>query len=136
MKSCLTKTVLSFSCLFLLSACRTLVPVTENENREHMAQVWHNKTDSVWVYIRDSVRIHEKGDTVRIEHWRERIRDRVQCRTDSVYIRDSIYRQIPVIVPKPLNAGQKFLMKTGGISLLLMAAGIVVFLLRLFLRRP
>ena len=136
MKSCLTKTVLPFSCLFLLSACRTLVPVTENENREHMAQVWHNKTDSVWVYIRDSVRIHEKGDTVRIEHWRERIRDRVQCRTDSVYIRDSIYRQIPVTVPKPLNAGQKFLMKTGGISLLLMAAGIVVFLLRLFLRRP
>ena len=136
MKSCLTKTVLPFSCLFLLSACRTLVPVTENENREHVAQVWHNKTDSVWIYIHDSVHIYEKGDTVRIEYWRERTRDRVQRKTDSVYIHDSVYQQVPVIVPKPLNAGQKFLMKTGGISLLLIAAGIVFFLLRLFLRRP
>lgn len=130
------KTVLPFSCLLFMTACRTLVPVTETENREHVAQVWHNKTDSVWVYIHDSVRIYEKGDTVRIEYWRERTRDRVQRRTDSVYIRDSVYRQVPVVVPKPLNAGQKFLMKTGGISLLLMAAGIVFFLLRLFLRRP
>ncbi len=136
MKSYLLKTVLPISCLFLLSACRTWVPVTETENKEHLAQVRHDKTDSVWVYIRDSVRIYEKGDTVRIEHWRERIRDRVQRRTDSVYIRDSVYQQVPVAVPKPLNAGQKFLMKTGGISLLVMAAGIVFFLLRLFLRRP
>lgn len=136
MKSCLTKTVFLFSCLLSISACKTLVPVTENENREHMTQAWHNKTDSVWVYIRDSVHIHEKGDTVRIEYWRDRYRDRVQHRTDSVYVHDSVYRQVPIIVPKPLNAGQKFLMKTGGISLLLMAAGIVLFLLRLFLRRP
>lgn len=136
MKSCLTKTVSLFSCLILLSACRTLVPATESGNREHLMQAWHNKTDSVWIYVHDSVRIHEKGDTVRIEHWRERYRNRVQHRTDSVYIRDSVYRQVPVIVPEPLNAGQRFLMKTGGLSLLLMAAGIVFFLLRLSLRRP
>ncbi|MDE6493007.1 MAG: hypothetical protein K2O66_01205 [Bacteroidales bacterium] len=130
------KTALPVSCLCLLVACKTLVPVTENENRERLEQARHNRIDSVLVYIRDSIRVHEKGDTVRIEHWRERFRERLRIRTDSVYIRDSIYKQVPVMIPYAPNAGQKFLMKTGGISLLLIAAGIAWFLLRLFLRRP
>lgn len=130
------KMVLLVSCLSLFSACRSLRPIAENEYGNRIEQSRYENSDSVRVYIRDSIRIYEKGDTVRIECWRERYRTDVRFRTDSVYIRDSLYKQVPVAVAKPLNTWQKFLMKTGGISLILTVVGIGMFLLRLFLKRP
>lgn len=130
------RTALLFSSLCTLAACRPLLPVSESGTREHEAQVWHGRTDSLTVYIRDSVFIHEKGDTVRIERWRERYRERIRLQHDSVYIRDSVFRQVPVAVSRPPGAWQRLLMRIGKVSLLLMAAGMAFFLLRLFLRRP
>lgn len=106
-----------------------MVPAVQSENREHAEQEWHRQKDSVFVYIRDSIRIYEKGDTVRIERWRERYRDRLCLQTDSVY------KEVPVLVPKPLNTWQKFLMKAGGTSLLLLAAGLVWLVMRLCLKK-
>lgn len=135
MKGCLVKTALLVSFSAGLAACRTVVPVTGHENHGHLEKRWHAGTDSVLVYVRDSVRIYEKGDTLRIEHWRERYRDRLHVRTDSIHVRDSIYRQVPVMVAKPLTAWQKFLMKTGMFGLLALAATAAVFLGRLAIRK-
>ncbi|MCM1042379.1 MAG: hypothetical protein NC396_08160 [Bacteroides sp.] len=135
MKTCWLGTALPVSLLCLLPACRTLVPVTQSENRERAEQAWRLQSDSVRIYIRDSIHVYEKGDTVRIERWRESCRDRLHVRTDSVYIRDSVYREVPVPVAKPLNAWQRFLMKAGGVGLSLLAAGLVLLVLRLCLKK-
>ena len=76
--------------LLALSSCattRTIVKegAVRTEWRDRLAE----RRDSI--YVHDSVYLHSRGDTVYLERWRTRFRDRLQ--RDTVYMHkvDSVY---------------------------------------------
>lgn len=101
---------------WLLTGCTTTryVPVVEHKTD---TLLWHSNThDSI--YVHDSIHVREKGDTVLIDRWHTRWRDRWQY--DTIYISkaDSVPQPYPVEVVKeverPLTWWQQALMGVGG----------------------
>lgn len=81
--------LLVLPCLLVLGACRSPryvpVPVTRTEVRHTVSR------DSV--FLRDSVSVFQRGDTVFRDRWHIRWRDR--WLTDTLAVRDTV----PVVVP-------------------------------------
>jgi len=107
--------------LSLLASCKTHERILTIETvRTDTTYITRHERDSI--YMHDSIHVHEKGDTVRIECWHTRWRDRWQY--DTIYISktDSVPRPYPVEVevPAPLTWWQKTLQRTGGIALILL----------------
>lgn len=91
--------VLAFAafCLlvFSLSSCgASKTIVKEGEVRTEWRDRYTERRDSI--YLHDSVYIHSKGDTVYLERWHTRIRDRTL--RDTVYLHkiDSVYVETQV----------------------------------------
>ena len=72
----------------LLAGCSVPRTVTRTEWRTDIQYRARWRTDSV--YIRDSVYVREKGDTVFVDRWRTAWRDRETVRTDTVVRRDTV----------------------------------------------
>jgi len=93
----------------------------------------HVQRDSI--YMHDSIHVREKGDTVTIERWHTRWRDR--WHSDTVYISktDSVPRPYPVEVvkevAKPLTWWQQARMFVGGIVIF----GLIIFAAVKIIRR-
>ena len=86
--------VLAFAafCLlvFSLSSCgASKTIVKEGEVRTEWRDRYTERRDSV--YLHDSVYIHSKGDTVYLERWHTRIRDRTLRDTVYLHKTDSVY---------------------------------------------
>lgn len=113
--------------LLLCIGCTTTkyVPV-ESVHTEYRDRV-NIQRDSI--YLRDSIYIENKGDTIVIERWRDRWRDRIIRDTMSVNTTDTI--QHLVEVEKPLAAAQKVKIAIGNIAI----AAVLVLLLVYFIRR-
>ena len=78
-----------------LSSCGTTKTIVkEGEHRIEWRDRITERRDSI--YVHDSVYIHAKGDTVYLERWRTRIRDRTQ--RDTIYLQkvDSVYVETQV----------------------------------------
>jgi len=91
--------VLAFAafCLlvFSLSSCgASKTIIKEGEVRTEWRDRYTERRDSI--YLHDSVYIHSKGDTVYLERWHTRIRDRTL--RDTVYLHkiDSVYVETQV----------------------------------------
>ena len=81
--------------LLALSSCGTTKTIVkEGERRIEWRDRITEHRDSI--YVHDSVYIHAKGDTVYLERWRTRIRDRTQ--RDTIYLQkvDSVYVETQV----------------------------------------
>ena len=81
--------------IFSLASCGvTRTIVKEGEVRTEWRDRYTERRDSV--YLHDSVYIHSKGDTVYLERWHTRIRDRTL--RDTVYLHkiDSVYVETQV----------------------------------------
>lgn len=81
--------------VFALSSCGTTrTIVKEGEVHTEWRDRLTERRDSI--YLHDSVYIHSKGDTVYLERWRTRIRDRTL--RDTVYLQkiDSVYVETQV----------------------------------------
>lgn len=72
----------------LLTACSVPRTVTRTEYRTDIQYRDRWRTDSV--YIRDSVYVRERGDTVYVDRWRTAWRDRETVRTDTVFRTDTV----------------------------------------------
>ena len=109
--------------LLLCVGCTTTkyVPI-ESVHSEYRDRVSVQR-DSI--YMRDSIYIESKGDTIKIERWRDRIiRDTISVqRTDTI--------QNIVEVEKPLTMMQKAKIAIGNIAIV----AAFVFLLVYFVRR-
>ena len=111
----------------LLSSCGSTkyveVPV------EHIVYVFKTdtmlKTDSVFCH--DSVYVHSKGDTLLIEKWHTKYRDRIEYRvkTDSFIKVDSI--AVPYPVEKKLSKWQQIKIDLGGWMVGFIILSIIVF---------
>ena len=86
----------------MLSSCKSQEHIVTIETvRTDTTYITRHERDSI--YMRDSIHVHEKGDTVTIERWHTRWRDRWQY--DSLYISkiDSIPVPYPVEVVKDVE---------------------------------
>lgn len=117
----------------LLTGCTTTKYVPVVEHRTDTLLRYSNTRDSI--YVHDSIRVSEKGDTIRIERWHTRWRDRWQY--DTIYISktDSVPQPYPVEVvkevAKPLTWWQQARMYVGGIVIF----GLIIFAAVKIIRR-
>ena len=81
--------------VFSLASCGATRPlVKEGEVRAEWRDRYTERRDSV--YLHDSVYIHSKGDTVYLERWHTRIRDRTLRDTLYLHKTDSVYVETQV----------------------------------------
>lgn len=93
--------IIAIICALLLSCTTTkYVPVVEHKTDTMM--MYSNTRDSI--YLHDSTYIREAGDTVSIERWHTRYRDRWQHDTLYLSKTDSIPKPYPVEVVKEVAA--------------------------------
>lgn len=115
----------------LLTACSSTKVVTVDRVRTDTVKTVRNLRDSI--YMHDSIRVIEKGDTVTIERWHTRYQDRLlldtiyQSRTDSVPVPYPVEK----LVDCQLSWWQHTQMYAGDVLLLLLLGGAVYGVLRL-----
>lgn len=116
----------------MCSSCTTTkyVPVIEH----HTDTLIQMKIMKDSVYLKDSTHVSEKGDTVKIEHWRtEFVKKEVH---DTIYISktDSIPAPYPVEVikevPAELTMWQRLKMKVGGAAIILCLLAFLIWVWR------
>ena len=103
----------------LFASCKSVEYVPVIEHHTDTVRINHTERDSI--YIHDSTYVREKGDTMLIEKWHTRWRDRVVHDTTYISKTDSVPKPYPVTqyVEKPLSTPQKGLMVLGGVLIFL-----------------
>ena len=82
----------------LLGSCTTTQYVPVVEHRTDTLLCYSSIRDSI--YVHDSIHVHERGDTVTVERWHTRWRDRWQHDTLYISKTDSVPTPYPVEVVK------------------------------------
>ena len=110
---------------WLLTGCTTTKYVPVVEHRTDTLLKYSSIRDSI--YVHDSIHVREKGDTVLIDRWHTRWRDRWQHDTLYVSKTDSVPHPYPVEVvkevEKPLTWWQQTRQAVGGIVIF----GLIIF---------
>ena len=108
--------------LSLIAGCKSHERVVVVETvRADTLRLSRNIRDSVWLH--DSIYIRDKGDTMWIERWHTRWRDRTVHDTTYVSKTDSVPVPYPVEVkvPRELSWWQRLRMHAGGVAISLLA---------------
>ncbi len=110
---------------WMLMGCTTTKYVSVVDHRTDTLMCYSSIWDSI--YVHDSIHVHEKSDTVTIERWHTRWRDRWQHDTLYISKTDSVPQPYPVEVvkevDKPLTWWQKTRMFVGGMVIF----GLIIF---------
>lgn len=119
---------------FIVSGCSPKVIYVPETHTEIVTKTdTFLKKDSVFCH--DSVYVSSKGDTILVEKWHTKYRDRVEykVKTDSFIKVDSV--AVPYPVEKKLTKWQQIKLDLGGYTMIV-SLGIVIFgILWLYLRR-
>ena len=104
--------------LALLSSCTTTKYVPVIEHRTDTLIKTQTQRDSIWLH--DSIRISENGDTIRIEKWHTKYVEKEVHDTTYIAKTDSIPQPYPVTeyVEKPLSTWQRLLIWVGILSIM------------------
>lgn len=110
---------------WLLTGCTTTKYVPVVEHKTDTLMKYSSIRDSI--YVHDSIHMMEKGDTVTIERWHTRWRDRWQHDTLYISKADSVPKPYPVEVVKKVEKSltwwQQARMHVGGIVVF----GLIIF---------
>ena len=113
--------------VILLTSCTTTKVVEVEKVRTDTTYITKWQRDSVWLH--DSIHVTERGDTVRIERWHTKWRDRL--RVDTIYQAktDSIPQPYEVVkeVPAELSWWQRVRLWLGNVVLLALLAVAVYY---------
>lgn len=113
---------------FALSACKTVAPcIPETITRDSVRVEY--KLDSVYLYERDSIFVHEKRDTVFIERWKTRYKDVLKIQRDTV-IGTKTEVQVKTVEVTPRFA--KFCYWWFGITVFILCAMVMLFICKKF----
>ena len=82
-----------------LAGCKSIEYVPVVEHKTDTTYITKNHRDSI--YVHDSTYIHERGDTVWIERWHTRWRDRLLL--DTIY--ETVHDTIPALPALPVGTG-------------------------------
>lgn len=109
-------------------SCRTVAPcVPETITRDSVRVEY--KLDSVYLYERDSIFVHEKRDTVFVERWKTRYKDVLKIQRDTVIdTKTEVKVQRVEVIPR----FAKFCYWWFGISAFLLIAGAALWLCKKF----
>lgn len=112
----------------LLCGCKAKEVVTVERVRTDTLLWYSNIRDSV--VVKDSVYIRDGGDTVVVERWHTRWRERVM--TDTVYKSrvDSVPYPVVKMVEKELSTWQKIRMHAGEAVMAILGGGVVWAIIR------
>jgi hypothetical protein len=85
------KTAIYITILLLFAAC-TSTKIASDTSREATRVEYRDRlrTDSVFVWLRDSVHIRERSDTVFVEKFKTQIAYRDRLRVDTVSVTDTV----------------------------------------------
>ncbi len=118
--------IVAMALCFLFNSCTTTQYVPVVEHRTDTLVKYSTSRDSI--FVRDSIHVRDKGDTIRIERWHIQYRDR--WRTDTIYqaTHDSIPVPYPVTeyVERKLTFTQKSLMMAGAMAVIALILFIAV----------
>lgn len=118
----------AFAFALALVGCKTVAPcIPETITRDSVRVEY--KLDSVYLYERDSIFVHEKRDTVFVERWKTRYKDVMKIQRDTV-IDTKTEVQVQRVEVTPIFA--KFCYWWFGISAFLLVAGVVLWLCKKF----
>lgn len=118
----------AFFLAILFCSCKTVAPCVPETITIDSVRVEY-KLDSVYLYERDSIFVHEKRDTVFIERWKTRYKDVLKIQRDTV-IDTKTEVQVQRIEVTPRFA--KFCYWWFGISAFLLIAGAAFLLCKKF----
>ena len=111
-----------------LVGCKTVAPcIPETITRDRMRK--KNKLNSVYLYERDSIFVHEKRDTVFVERWKTRYKDVMKIQRDTV-IDTKTEVQVQRVEVTPRFA--KFCYWWFGVSAFLLVAGAALWVCKKF----
>ena len=118
--------------LALLSSCTTTKYVPVIEHRTDTLIKTQHQRDSIWLH--DSIRVTEKGDTIKIEKWHTKYVEKQVHDTTYIAKIDSIPQPYPVTeyVEKPRSTIEKGLLVVGILSILALVV-FIAFKLKKFL---
>jgi len=124
------KKLLLIASLFLLCSCATKYVTVPEYHTEYRTLTVH---DSVYFEKHDSVLMTVKGDTVTVERWKIRYRDRFVEVTDTFIKTDSI--RVPYPVEKELTTWQRLKMDFSEWTISFLILTILVLLIKSKLQR-
>lgn len=118
-------------CILLVLAlvgCKTVAPcIPETITRDSVRVEY--KLDSVYLYERDSIFVHEKRDTVFVERWKTRYKDVMKIQRDTVIdTKTEVHVQRVEVTPQ----FAKFCYWWFGISAFLIVAGAALWICKKF----
>jgi hypothetical protein len=113
-----------------LAGCKSIEYVPVVEHKTDTTYITKNLRDSI--YVHDSTYIHERGDTVWIERWHTRWRDRLMVDTIYQATHDTIPKPYVMLeyTDKPLSAWQKLRIFIGDIAIFATLIIMVIFLIK------
>ena len=114
--------------LFCFGSCKTVAPCVPEMITIDSVRVEY-KLDSVYLYERDSIFVHEKKDTVFIERWKTRYKDVLKIQRDTVIdTKTEVQVQIEEVTPR----FAKFCYWWFGVSAFMLVAGAVIWICKKF----
>ena len=119
--------ILILAVMAMCSSCTTTQYVPVPEYHTDTLIVTQHQRDSIWMH--DSIRVTEKGDTVRIEKWHTKYVEKQVHDTTYVSKTDSIPQPYPVEkeVPSELTWWQKTQIYAGDVLLVIVLASLLYF---------
>lgn len=104
--------------LAVLTGCTTTKYIPVIETRTDTVRITQHQRDSIWLH--DSIKVTEKGDTVRIEKWHTKYVEKQVHDTTYVAKTDSIPVPYEVIkeVPRKVSKTERALMIAGIMSMM------------------
>lgn len=118
----------AFFLAILFCSCKTVTPCIPETITIDSVRVEY-KLDSVYLYERDSIFVHEKRDTVFVERWKTRYKDVLKIQRDTV-IDTKTEVQVQCVEVTPRFA--KFCYWWFGVSAFLLIAGAVIWICKKF----
>lgn len=119
-------------CVWLMWGCKQVEYVAVPQQHTDTLIITKHQRDSI--FLKDSTHVSEKGDTVRIEHWRTQFVKKEVHDTTYIATHDTIPAPYPVEmvkeVEKNLSWWQQTRMHIGGVVLWLIGIAAVVWLIK------
>ena len=115
----------------MICSCRSVEYVPVVEHKDDTVLWYSTRHDSIWLH--DSIRVTERGDTIRIEKWHTKYVEKVTHDTIYRSSRDSIPvpYEVTKYVEKKLTKTQTGLIGIGLLALIVLVAFVAVKLRRL-----
>jgi hypothetical protein len=122
--------IITMIIMALFSGCTTTKEVIVEKVRTDT--VWKNRVQRDSIVLKDSTRVSERGDTVKIEHWHTQLVKKEVHDTTYISKTDTIPKPYPVEkeVPADLTWWQQARLHMMNGILLLLAIWVVIWLLR------